>query len=58
MQKGYDPRLYRLATEKGWKLPATNTTLPAHSWNHYWAQCEEYERNPSAGRPVVPHRSA
>jgi hypothetical protein len=58
MQRGYDPRLYKLATEKGWNLPATSNTIPAHSWNNYWAQYEEYERNPNVGRPSVPHRSA
>lgn len=56
--KSYDKRLHKLAAEKGWKLPATNSPIPAHSWNNYWSQCEEYERNPNAGRPVIPHRSA
>jgi hypothetical protein len=54
----YDLRLYQLATEKGWKLPPLNDPFLAHSWNIYWAQCEEYERNQEAGRPVAPHRSA
>lgn len=55
---GYDPRLYKLATEKGWRLPSVSNPFPAHSWNAYWAQCEQHERNPEAGRPVPPHRSA
>jgi len=53
----YDPRLYRLAQEKGWKLPATNNPFPPESWNRYWAAMEDYQRNPENGRPVPPHRS-
>jgi len=45
------------ARTKGWKTPV-NDALPEHSWVAYWQACAEYERNPSAGRPVVPHRSA
>lgn len=60
---GYDPRLYQLAVDKGWKLPATNNPFPADAWNRYWAEKEDYERkleagDPDPGRPVVPHRSA
>jgi hypothetical protein len=53
----YDPRLYRLAEEKGWSLPATNNPFPSDAWNRYWAAKEEYERNPEKGRPIPPHRS-
>lgn len=45
------------AQAKGWKTPV-NTELPEHSWIAYWKACDEYELNPNAGRPVVPHRSA
>ena len=45
------------AQAKGWTVP-TNNALPEHSWIAYWLACENYERNPHAGRPVVPHRSA
>ncbi len=50
-------KLLKEAQEKGWKTP-TNTSLPQNSWMNYWIACQQYERNPSAGRPVVPHRSA
>lgn len=43
------------ATANGWKLPG-GSTLPAHSWVHYWKLCEAHQRNPKNGRPVVPHR--
>lgn len=52
----YDPRLYRLANEKGWKLPAMNNPFPSESWNEYWKGMEQYERDPSHGRPIPPHR--
>lgn len=44
------------AQQRGWKTPANNLH-PAHSWVAYWKACETYERNPEAGRPVLPHRS-
>lgn len=46
----------RLAAQKGWKLPG-NSPLPNDMWLNYWKQCAAYERDPSGGRPVVPHRS-
>jgi hypothetical protein len=45
-----------LAASKGWKLPG-NSPLPNESWIAYWQACDAYERDPSRGRPVVPHRS-
>ena len=49
-----------MAQERGYKLPPRTATpfLGEQAWMNYWAQCAEYERNPNAGRPVVPHRSA
>lgn len=44
------------AQAKDWKTPANNA-IPEHSWIAYWQACEAYERDPSAGRPTVPHRS-
>lgn len=46
----------RMAVQKGWKLPG-NSPLPRESWINYWKQCAAYERDPSGGRPVVPHRT-
>jgi len=48
------------ADRRGYKLPPRDETvfLGEQSWMNYWAQCEEYESNPNAGRPVAPHRSA
>jgi hypothetical protein len=54
----YDPRLYKMAVNKGWHLPATNNPLGSKPWNNYWSAMEEYEKNTDKGRPVVPHRSA
>lgn len=48
-------RWLKKAQEKGWKTPTNNATQEA-SWLAYWQACEAYERNPNAGRPVVPHR--
>ena len=45
------------AQKNGWRVPQ-NMNFSAESWVNYWKQCAEYERNPDAGRPVVPHRSA
>lgn len=45
-----------LAASKGWKLPG-NSPLSNETWIAYWKACERYERDPSAGRPVIPHRS-
>lgn len=53
----YDPELYRLAERKGWALPAPTNSLPAEMWNNYWRQMRDYERDPSKGRPVRPHRT-
>ena len=57
-RKGYDPRPYRLAEEKRWSLPSTSNPFGAEPWNRYWAEMEEYEKDQTKGRPVVPHRSA
>lgn len=48
-------KLLAKAMQKGWKTPSNNT-FPEAVWVRYWRDCEEYERNPAAGRPVVPHR--
>jgi hypothetical protein len=45
-----------LAAKKGWKLPG-NSPLPNVSWLRYWKSMAAYERDPSSGRPVIPHRS-
>ena len=45
-----------LAASKGWKLPG-NSQLPNESWIAYWQACEAYEKDPTRGRPVIPHRS-
>lgn len=49
-------KLLKKAEKKGWKTPINNA-IPESAWVAYWQACEEYERNPDAGRPVVPHRS-
>jgi hypothetical protein len=49
--------LWKLAREKGWKIPINNAFSDA-SWVAYWLGCQRLEKDPSAGRPVVPHRSA
>lgn len=46
-----------LAASNGWKLPG-NSPLPNEAWINYWKACQDYERDPSTGRPVIPHRSA
>lgn len=46
----------RHATAKGWKVPAAGDPFPLQVWINYWMDCDEYERDPSRGRPVVPHR--
>lgn len=53
----YDARLYKLAEKRGWKLPSTQNPFGSEPWNRYWAAMEEYEKDPSHGRPVVPHRT-
>jgi hypothetical protein len=51
-------KLREKAKKKGWVTPPTAlNAFPDHSWVSYWEACEEYERNPNAGRPVPPHRS-
>lgn len=50
--------LHFLAIDKGWKIPSEgNDDWPKHSWIWYWRNCMAYEKDPSVGRPVVPHRS-
>ncbi len=49
-------RLSKLAVRKGWKTPA-NDVFSDEVWIRYWRACEQYERDPSAGRPIPPHRS-
>lgn len=56
--KGYDPRLYSLAVKKGWGLPAMNDHFGADVWNRYWYELEDYEKDRTKGRPIIPHRSA
>jgi hypothetical protein len=47
-----------VAVKKGWKVPPEDTEwLPKHAWNYYWIGCASYEKDPTAGRPVPPHRS-
>jgi len=56
----------RHAEAKGWKVPpardptvsatAPAAEFPMETWISYWMDCDEYERDPSKGRPVVPHR--
>lgn len=53
----FDPRLYRLAEKRGWVVPSTSNQFGTEPWNRYWAAMEEYEKDPSNGRPVPPHRS-
>lgn len=53
----YDPRLYRLAEKRDWDLPATTNPVGSAPWNQYWAAMEEYEKDPTKERPVVPHHS-
>ena len=54
----YDGRLYKLAEKRGWTLPSAQNPFGSEPWNRYWAAMEEYEKDPSKGRPVAPHRSA
>lgn len=49
-------QLLDTAKKKGWKTPQ-NTAVGESAWINYWRACEEYERHPDGGRPVVPHRS-
>lgn len=46
----------RHAQAKGWKVPPENDRFPMETWISYWMDCDEYERDPTRGRPVVPHR--
>jgi hypothetical protein len=47
-----------VAVAKGWQVPPENAEwLPKHAWNWYWLECANYEKDPSSGRPVPPHRS-
>lgn len=49
---------YVVALEKNWIAPPRDAEwLSKHAWNFYWQQCEQYEKDPSSGRPVPPHRS-
>ena len=45
------------AQAKGWKIPTGSDPFPMQTWINYWLDCEEYERDPGKGRPVIPHRS-
>lgn len=60
---GYDKRLYELAKERGWVIPAAEgTKLDAETWNFYWRMMERSEQekeagNPDPGRPLPPHRT-
>lgn len=47
----------KTAEKKGWHIPKVEVFGMASCIN-YWRQCEENEKNPAAGRPVRPHRSA
>jgi hypothetical protein len=55
MKKTEFEKARSLAMRKGWRTPPF---LPCgeKTWINYWNQCAEYERDPEAGRPVVPHR--
>jgi len=48
--------LREVAVEKGWNVPSANNPFPKHSWTWYWRNCMAYEKDPSIGRPVPPHR--
>lgn len=45
-----------MAERKGWAMPRISRTWD-QAWLNYWKACEEYEQDPSGGRPVRPHRS-
>jgi len=49
--------LREIAVDKGWKVPPIDDPFPKHSWAWYWRNCMAYEKDPSVGRPVAPHRS-
>jgi hypothetical protein len=42
------------AAKRGWKTPV-NDRFPESAWLSYWNACASYEKDPSKGRPVVPH---
>ncbi len=46
------------AVRHGWKTPPSNPPCGEAAWMNFWRQCEAYEKDPNAGRPVVLHRSA
>jgi hypothetical protein len=48
-------KLLKKAKRNGWKTPVNNS-LPELTWTAYWQACEEYKKNPSSGRPVIPSR--
>ena len=50
--------LHKKAVKKGWKTPSDpNDPLSQEAWVNYWKQLEAQEKDPSSGRPVIPHRS-
>lgn len=54
----YEGRRF-IALAKKWQVPPVDAAwLPKHAWCWYWMGCEAYEKDPSKGRPIPPHRSA
>ena len=56
----YDKRKHN-AELRGWQVAPEGSVPDQDSWwgawMDYWNAMAQYERDPSGGRPVVPHRS-
>jgi hypothetical protein len=44
------------AQQKEWKQPLWNDPFGIEAWVRYWKACDAYEKDPSSGRPIPPHR--
>lgn len=50
-------KMVRMAKRKGWHVPPANDVFGKDAWIRYWQGMAAYEKDPSVGRPVQPHRT-
>jgi hypothetical protein len=60
MRSEYDKQKHN-AELRGWQVALEGSVVDQDgwwvAWMNYWQAMDEYERDPSGGRPVIPHRS-
>lgn len=45
------------AQSQGWTCPDSTTIFDKSVWIRYWTDVDASEKNPDAGRAIIPHRS-